>query len=161
MKPRWLRAMIATPSPALDALARRAPRASAFERRWSSAKVSAPASSISIVSSGWVIAAPAIPAAGEAPQRRSSRSDAGELVGADRPDHAGLGAASCRLNGTSGSGPSEPSLTAARRARVESVEIHRPKPMCGGAQASIEGDRDAGDALAAADRSPCPRWWSP
>ena len=61
--------MIATPSPGpIPSL--RSARASAFERRCVCAKLSAPASSISAVSSGWVIAQAALPSAGEAPQRR-------------------------------------------------------------------------------------------
>ena len=51
MKPRWLRHMIATPSPGPMPASRKA-CASAFVRRWISRKVSVPASSTIPTSSG-------------------------------------------------------------------------------------------------------------
>ena len=109
MKPRWLRAMIAIPSPARTPWFASA-RASAFERRCSAAKLIVPASSITIAWSGRAIAAAAIPAAGEAPQRPISRATRATLsgrIGRITPAWASV----IRLKGTSGSDPSEPSLT--------------------------------------------------
>ena len=100
--------MIATPSPAPTPSAASA-LASAFERLCICSKVTGPSSSISISRSGLLIAATLIPAAGEAPQRRSSRA-----TRMSRSGRIGLitpaWARAPRLKGRSGSGPSGPSL---------------------------------------------------
>ena len=83
--------MIAIPSPGPHPLVRERPGERVRAPVHLEAKVSVPASSITIASSGRLIAAPAIPAAGEAPQRAELAGDPRELVGAHRPDHAGLG----------------------------------------------------------------------
>src|SRR3954451_15478120 len=108
MKPRWLRHMIATPSPSPTPPSA-SPRAIALERECTSEKLSVPASSSIIGSSGWFTAAPAIPAAGEAPHRESSTAIAASLSGrTGRITPAS--ASTLTLNGTSLSDPSGPSL---------------------------------------------------
>ena len=74
MKPRWLRHMIATPSPS-PTPARARPPAIAFERSWTSRQVSGPSSSTTATRSGWRIAEVVTPAASVGPQRRSARTD--------------------------------------------------------------------------------------
>ena len=68
--------MIPTPSPKPIPIFSKA-WASAFERRCTSSKVSDPRSSTIAVASGCLIAAVAIPVAGEAPQRTSVESGSG------------------------------------------------------------------------------------
>ena len=116
--------MIAIPSPSLTPSAA-SPRASALERRWTSAKVSDPASSSTITSSGWLIAAPAIPAAGEAPQRARTRTISASLSGRTGWMTPAL-ASVLTLNGTSLRGPSFPSL------------ILRPRELIGPVTMSVE-----------------------
>ena len=118
MKPRWLRAMIAIPSPSLDALVGERPgervRAPVHLGEGERARlVDRPSTS-----SPWVIAAPAIPPAGEAPQRASSRTTRASLsgrIGRITPASASV----FRLNGTSGSGAERAELDlAGERERV-------------------------------------------
>src|SRR3954453_1668538 len=108
MKPRWLRHMIATPSPSPTPPSS-SPRAIALERECTSEKLSVPASSSIIGSSGWFTAAPAIPAAGDAPHRASRTAIAASLSG--RTGRITPASASTfTLNGTSLRAPSGPSL---------------------------------------------------
>ena len=110
MKPRWLRHMIATPSPSPTPPAAR-PRASAFERRCTSAKVEGPGlvhdhRLVGVVDGRRRRSRPA----GEAPQRGSTRSIGASLSG--RTGRITPASASVfTLNGTSLSEPSGPSLT--------------------------------------------------
>ena len=108
-KPRWLRHMIATAS-SLETPALISARASAFERRSSSPKLTAPSSSIRATSSGLRAAAETIPAAGEAPQRRTARPTARSSPG-DIGRMIPASARTLRLNGRSARLPSCPSFT--------------------------------------------------
>src|SRR6266545_4184355 len=123
-KPRWFRHMIATPSPAPTPSAAN-PRAMALERRCTSAQLSSPISSTSTVRSGVLIEAAAIAAAGDAPQRASTRSINASLSGrTGRTIPASMSV--FRLNGTSLSAPRCPSL------------IRRPTLLIGPVKVSAE-----------------------
>ena len=162
-KPRWLRAMIPTPSPGPIPIAANS-WPSALERLCRRSQVSEPRSSRIAISCGCSIAAVATPVAGQTPQRRKVRAHAQGLVRAHRRDHARLAhnPSPRREDLRQPPGrPCHPYLPSNRKdywpGSQEAISVpyrsgfSRPRPRRRRYRRCPRRGRS----------NPCPRWWSP